>query len=173
MITCAAIIFLCSAGVGSMYVQRRGADGWLFFVFSQRLPALKGNNLAKSIEYDYTYLESTDSVTILATLKTGFSSKPVSTRINYCGSSYEAPSELIYATPKGKGFVYRIKTTIPFDVWDQMYSCPVPFIISFGFSGAGERLMQCSFGYSAGKWKSNRDKMETIIESVKFNTGKK
>lgn len=170
---CAAVICLCCAGVGNMYVQRHGSEGWLFFVFSQKLPAVKGNVLAKNIEYDYTYLESTDSVTLLATLRTNLAQKPVYSVIDFCDTSYKAPAELIYASPKGKGFVYRIKTVMPFGIWERMYACSEPFVVSYEFSSDSVSMVKCSFGYSLGKWKDNRVKMASIIETVKFNTGKK
>lgn len=169
----AALICLCAAGVGNMFVQRHGSDGWLFFVFSQKLPALKGNDLSKQIDYDYTFLESTDSVTLLATLRTDISRRPTCSQVNFCDTTYTAPVELIYATPKGKGFVYRIKTVMPFRIWESMYACSEPFVITYEFSGVNASPVKCSFGYSIGKWKDNRAKMTSIIETVKFNTGKK
>lgn len=170
---CIAFVWLCCAGVGNMYVQRHGRDGWLFFVFSQKMPAVKGNSSAKNLEYDYTYLESSDSVTLLATMKTDLSQRPLSASIMTCDTVYNAPVEMIYATPKGKGFVYRIKTVMPFRIWEKMYDCRKPFVIKYCFSDGDNGFFECAFGYPEGKWKGNRKKMGMILETVKFNTGKK
>lgn len=169
---CIAMICLCSAGVENKFVQRQRSDGWLFFIFSQKMPAVKGNALAKNIDYDYTFLESTDSVTLLATLRTDVACKPTYSAIEFCDTSYTTPVELIYALPKGKGFVYRIKTVIPFEIWYKMYQCSNPFVLTYGFPGNGTASLECKFGYTSGKWKSNRDNIARIIEAVRFNTGK-
>lgn len=173
VMACVAIVALCGAGVDKMFVQKHGSDGWLFYVFSQKMPAEKGAGFARNMEYDYTYLECNDSVSLLSTIKTKLSRRPVSAVISFCDSVYTAPCEMIYARPKGNDFVYRIRVALPFPVWDGMYRCERPFSIRYIFADDRSNELECRFAYPAGKWNSNREKMLKIIEAVKFNTGKK
>ena len=55
----------------------------------------------------------------------------------------------------------------------KMYDCRKPFVIKYCFSDGDNGFFECAFGYPEGKWKGNRKKMGMILETVKFNTGKK
>lgn len=162
-------IMLCSAGLNDAFVQRQTEKGWLFHIFSQKMPSL--DKKSKDIKYDFTYLQQTDSVTLLASMETASSCTPDSIKISYCGITYSAPAELLYLTPNKKIYNIRVKATIPYQIWYDIYKCTSPFILQYTMHD-GNTLHTYSFGYNNKKWKSNREKNLTIINSIKINTGK-
>jgi len=162
-------ILLCAAGFNDAFVQRQTEKGWLFHIFSQKIPSL--DKKSKDLKYDFTYLQQTDSVTILASMSRESSCTPDSLIITYCGHTYSAPAELLYLTPDKNKFDIRIKASIPYQVWHDIYSCVNPFILQYTMRN-GDLLYTYSFGYNSKKWKSNRQKIYTIINSIKINTGK-
>lgn len=168
-IFCLAIM-LCGAGINDAFVQQQTEKGWLFHIFSQKMPSL--DNKSKELKYDFTYLQQTDSVTLLATIVTGASCTPDSLKISYCGNTYTAPARLVYFTPGKKKSDIRIKAAIPFPVWNDMYSCSTPFVLQFSMQD-GATPETYIFGYDNKKWKSNRDKINVIINSIRINTGKR
>lgn len=162
-------ILLCAAGFNDAFVQRQTEKGWLFHIFSQKMPSI--DKKSKELKYDYTYLQQTDSVTMLASMVTKSPFTPDSLLITYCGRTYSAPAELIYLTPGKNKFDIRIKASIPYQIWYDIYSCADPFKVQYTIRG-GDSSDTYSFGYNSKKWKSNRDRNFTIINSIKINTGK-
>lgn len=169
ILACLFSVLWCSAGINSMYVQKNGDNGWLFHIFSQKMPST--DKKAKTLEYDYTYLEQTDSVTLLSTVITRTAGKPLTTTIAYCGEEYKAATGLIYLRSKGKNFEIRTSTVIPFAVWEAMYSSPQPFTLTYTMEQGGTTV-DMTFGYSSGKWSGNSGKLRQIISTIRINTGK-
>jgi len=161
---------LCSIGFNDAFVQRQTAKGWLFHIFSQKMPSL--DKKSKDLKYDFTYLQETDSVTLLASMVTESSCRPDSLIITYCGNIYSTPAELLYLTPKKDKFDIRVKAAIPYEVWHNIYTCAKPFILQYTMR-KGDTLDTYAFGYNCKKWKSNREKYYRIINSIKINTDKK
>lgn len=69
------------------------------------------------------------------------------------------------------GYEYRLKSAIPFEVWDSIYSCSEPFILKFSFEADGTKR-SVEYRYSDKKWKSQKEKMSEIINVIRFNTEK-
>lgn len=168
LIFCLSIL-LCNAGSKDTYVQRQTENGWLFHIFSQEMPSL--DKKSKDLKYDFTYLQQTDSATLLATMVTEAPCTPDSLKISYCGHTYSAPTELVYFTPGKKKFDIRVKAAIPYQIWNDIYSCTDPFVMQFSMRD-GDTLYIYSFGYNDKKWKTNRNKIYRIISSIKINTGR-
>ncbi len=163
------LVLLCTAGINSMYVQKHGDNGWLFHIFSQKMPSK--DKKAKNLEYDYTYLEQTDSVTLLSTIISKNACRPVTATISYCDTQYSVKTDLVFLRPKGKNFEIRTGIVIPFDVWEAMYMCPQPFTLTYAME-YGNTPTDITFGYNTGKWRDNSRKIRQIISAVKINTGK-
>lgn len=162
-------ILALTSGIGGMYVQQHGEYGWLFHVFSQKMPS--SDKKIKSIAYDYTYVQNTDSVTMLSTFISSVAMKPLSATISSETCSFEEPVEMLYLKPKGKEFEYRLKFTMSFEQWDDLYNCEKPFVVTYNFSNSVQSE-SFSFSYSQGKWNSNRKKLLQIINTIKLNTEK-
>ena len=163
-------VFFAYAGIGGMYVQKNGENGWLFHIFSQKLPPAKDTHV-KSLDYDYTYLEQTDSVSLLVTIRIPNAGKAQMANIKCCGKDYTSPVEVIYFKLKGKDMEYRLKTTVPFTYWEEMYSCDDPFTLTYTFYRNKDTDVYC-FEYSQSKWKRNRNKISSIIGIIKMNVNK-
>ncbi|MCM1070135.1 MAG: hypothetical protein NC210_03420 [[Clostridium] fimetarium] len=170
LILCAIAMTLCGAGIGNMYVQKKGDSGWMFHIFSQKMPLLYGD-AGKHMEYDYTFVEKTDSVSLLATVVCAGAPKPVDMAVSYGDARYNRQPDLIYAKPKGEKTEYRLRLMLPFETWDAMYGSVEPFVVSFGFS-SGRDTMVASYGLTGNKWRKNKEKIAVIIGQIKLNTGK-
>lgn len=163
------LVLLCTAGINSMYVQKHGDNGWLFHIFSQKMPSK--DKKAGNLEYDYTYLEQTDSVTLLSTIISKNAFRPVTATISYCDTQYSVKTDLVFLRPKGKKFEIRTGIVIPFDVWEAMYMCPQPFTLTYAMK-YDDTPTYITFGYNTDKWRGNSRKIRQIISTIKVNTGK-
>lgn len=169
------IIVLCGFGVNKMYVQAYGESGWIFHIFSQKLPSATSGQRPKSLTYDYTYVEKNDSVAILCTIRLSGTETINDFEINYCDSLSinNTLPELVYAQPWKKGIEYRLRLYVPFMIWEQIYSCPTPFIMSFRVSRPDDEDLSYHFSYSDEKWKKHREDIIAIMNIIKLNTKKK
>lgn len=172
------IIYLCLllgctftsiAGVNSMFVQRKGEAGWLYHIFPQKMPSL--DKKTKNINYDFTFTEETDSVTLLATVITASPLKPKTLHIESCGRKKEYDVETLYLIPHGSKYEYRILAKMPFGEWTSLYDCPNPYVLRYVF-GEDSPSEEYSFSYGVSKWKSKRKDLLIIINTIKLNTGK-
>ena len=152
------------------YVQQQTDAGWLFHVFSRKLPAAPGHRGAAA-RVDYTYLERPDSVTVLATLRLESALTPQEAEAVWCGGSCTVALEQLYVQPAGKGYDYRLRARLPFGVWAGMYACDTPFTLTFRFAGAQGEVSRV-YGYSPKSWTGERRRMEGILQMVRQNTGK-
>lgn len=167
------LVAICTSGIDKMYVQRLDKSGWVFHVLSQKMNSSSKQKYApKTINYDYTYVEKLDYVDMLSTLVLPNAATPQSISIVTCNTDTCFNPEFIYVKPKGKGLLeYRLKLSMSFDLWSEMYECEKPFSICYSVKLNGDNT-DIKFSYSNSKWKTNRDKMNTIIRVIKFNTGK-
>lgn len=143
----------------------------MFHIFSQKMPSVSSNNAAKNINFDFTYVEQTDSVSMLATVAHTESARPMEVSVDTGDTTYNFIPELVYAEPKRNNMEYRLKIVLPFNVWENMYDSPRPYRISFNFKSdiAPDRY---TYGFPVKKWKSKQEKMTAIIGQIKLNTGK-
>ncbi|MDE7438238.1 MAG: hypothetical protein K2M93_07100 [Muribaculaceae bacterium] len=166
-------VVILVSGIGNMYVQRKGEHGWVFHIFTQKMSAKSNqHNVAGHVDFDYTFVEDTDSVSMLSTVKFPIGTKPVSIDIVSAGKSYNFSPEIIYVKPKGKmSLEYRFKISFPFSIWNEIYESPLPFSLQYN-TILQETEHTASFGYDKSKWGANQKKMLAIIEIIKYNTNK-
>lgn len=161
-----------AARLNDQYVQRQTEQGWLFHIFSKKIPAdRQRKNANGSAQIDYTYLQQPDSVTILATIQLDNPLTPDSLSIHSCDTTYNAPAELIYVNPAGRHYNYRLRARIPFDAWSAIYACPQPFTITFSLTGP-QGPHTCSYSHPARKWPKEQQQIQRIIHLIRQNTGK-
>lgn len=158
---------IISAGPGSDYVHRLGSEGWVYYVFSSKMPATNDTKNPKNIEYDYTYVQKPDSVFLLCTIQTNGYQRPNMTNILCCDTIYNIKPELIYANPYKDGFKCRLKISFQYETWERMYHCDKPFILRFIF-GNSENQLKYDFGFSKKKWEKERKKILAVQEAIKF-----
>lgn len=163
---------LYSAGIEKMFVHRSAGEESLFFIFSQTLPACKETrSMSKSIDYDYTYLQKTDSVSMLLSLPLHHTVTGMSVEITSDKESYVFDPELIYAEPRKGKIIYRLRLNMPFETFVDMYSSNAPFIVSINYDYSGHEENVC-FSYDQKHWLDNKGKILSIIDLIKINVGK-
>ncbi|MDE7412909.1 MAG: hypothetical protein K2N05_03840 [Muribaculaceae bacterium] len=166
LLTC---MFSSAAGVNKMFVQRKGEAGWVYHIFPKKMPSV--NKKIKNLNYDFTFTEQSDSVTLIATVVINAPLKPNSLRIVSCGKLSEYEVETLYLIPKGSKYEYRLLAKLPFEEWESMYSCTSPYKLNYIFND-GSNFEEISFMYSDSKWKSKRKYLLIILNTIKLNTGK-
>lgn len=158
---------LCSAGVKNMFVQRKGEFGWVFHVFSQKMPS--ADKKCPDLQYDYTYTQKNDSVTMLTTLILPDALIPDEAAITMADSTTHYPLSMVYIDPKGSKFEYRLSCVMPLSQWEKMYASPTPFTLTFTMKEPND-TRSYSFKCKDKKWESTRNKMQQIIFTIKLNT---
>lgn len=162
------LIWLSSAGVEKMFIQRNSSRGNLVYVFEQKMDSNSKENSVKNIKYDYTYLSDPDSVTFLSTIV--LKSPATSDSIIFSNQNirYSSPADIIFVEPKGKFFTYRLCARLPFEIWKELYKSIDPFSVVYEFK-QGEMKDDYSFGYEGKQWHDNRQKMNEIINIIELN----
>ena len=149
------------------YKQSVHAEGALYFVNPQTMPEIKGNKTycSKPLSYDYTYLDSRDSVTLLMTIVSKNIYKPDYLQVT--GSiEKQYPLELIYCEMAKKGWKSRLKCQIPYDDWKKLYHAAVPFVLEFH---AVDGEVQPRFSDKPRSWKKLCDDFIRLQELIDVN----
>ncbi len=163
---------LQSKSINNMFVQRSVGDESLFYIFPQTLPAYKDTKSeSKSLDYDYTYVQKNDSVTMLISLTLKAPVKKIKAEITCNNAVYRFEPELLFAKPKGNKLVYRLRLSMPYKDFENINMSPTPFVLSF-YYGINEKESILNFGYNQKKWNENRQKMTSILNLININTGK-
>lgn len=156
-----------AVNIDKMYVQKQNENGWMFHIFSQKMPSVVTQDCSKKIKYDYTYLEETDSVSMLSTILLPQPSTPSEVAIEYSCGKYVAHPEIIYVHSKKNEFEYRLDIKIPFSIWEMIYNANSAFTVVFAFNKDNTR---CIYRFSdTKKWDKLRLKMQSIIGIIKVN----
>ena len=166
------MLIMCAAKIEKMFVQRHTDHGWVFYVFEQKMSSIDKRQFPKEIAYDYTYVEESDSVSMLSTVVLNSPAKPVRVKISAEKSEYAFIPEQVFVNTKGNKMVYRLKIEIPFSFWEKMYFSQMPFKVSYDFMG-GETISTYAFAEKPAKWNSVSNKMKSIIGIIKLNVDKK
>ncbi|MDE5843289.1 MAG: hypothetical protein K2H35_06100 [Muribaculaceae bacterium] len=156
-----------------MFIQKSAGNETLFFIFSQKLPVCKCTEIkSKPISYDYTYVSSTDSISMLITLPLKSASRDISISISTDDTTHIYNPELIYVHSKGKFLEYRLRVNMSFEQFNTMYSSSVPFTVDVSTnSPTSESNLKYCFS-DRKKWENNKSRMMQIIDLIKLNTGK-
>lgn len=160
-----------ASSLKSMYTERRGDNGLVVFFFEKKIPTLNKTDLSSNIKYDFTYVESTDSISMLSTIITPISYRPEKIIISNCINKFEFIPELIYVTPKKNNLEYRLKIQIPFKEWEEIFGCPESFEIDYVFK-ENNKIISGSYGMKKNSWKDYCEKMNSIINTIKISTNK-
>lgn len=157
--------------IKDMYIQRKGENDFVAFFFEKKLGSKEKSPLSKNVKFDFTYVESSDSVTILSTIVSPFSASPSKLDILDCNGTLELKPEIIYIEPKKNGMEYRLKTIICFNDWEKLFACQNSFSFKYYFESDGAILNQTYFVTKG--WEDYRMKMISIINALKLSVNKK
>lgn len=162
-----------ASGINKMYVQRNAGNECVFFIFSQKIPALDNTKMhTRNLEYDFTYAQRTDSVSMLLTVVLKEPVKMQQISIVNDNLSVSSAPETIYVKSVGSKMKYRLRLMMPFEEFYQIYNSPNPYTLMLSTENQG-KILELMFGYDSKKWVDNSKKMRAIIELIKLNTGKK
>ncbi len=172
------VLIFCGACVHSQditkfYKQSIHSEGFLYFVYPQKMSQKKsesGNISKKDLSYDYTYLDSKDSVTILMTLTTSMPYRPDSVDIKYNSGNQEnsisAKAEILYVESQKKYWKTRVRATVGYGEWADIYECPTPMTVSFSSDKDKQKI---EFMDSQKKWKKLSMKFVRLFQVINYN----
>lgn len=168
------ISFTITAGnINDMFTQRTAAGESVFFIRPQKLPTVKGEKCAGGkIEYDYTYVQRTDSVALIMSAKLDEVATDIVCDLRANGSDVRQKAEVIYVKPKGKLLEYRLRVYLSFEEFEKIYLSKEPFVLCLELESRGEQK-NYYWGLKQSDWKKNRENMLGIIDLIKLNTGKR
>ena len=147
------------------YRQSLHDEGLLYFVLPQQMAVRGAPEIScEPLIYDYTFLDSRDSVSLLITLTTNGVFRPDSLHIAAGGIS--CPVEVIYYQPVKKQWECRLRVTIPYEQWEAMYTPTEPFVLEFSSLQNGARI---SFSDTPRKWPKIRSHFLRLLEMIRLN----
>lgn len=156
--------------LGGFYKQSIHPEGLLYFIFPQQMPASKNRKSIgkKALSYDYTYLDSRDSVTLLMTMNTTEPFIPDSLIISENGKNpiIKRNLTILYVEAKGKHWVARTKAQMAFEEWIYLYSCKTPPQYIFT---SKEKALSLIYSNNERNWKKISGKFQKIQELIKIN----
>lgn len=132
-------------------------EGTMYFINAKKLSNLEN---IKGFEFDITYLDYTDSATINFTI---ISSNPNDVSALQVGNGQTEVTatdvELLYHEMKGKNYVVRTTSKVPYLALKEMMTAQSPLVFNVTRAD-GQRDMAT---YKPSQWKKERDLFERII----------
>ncbi len=170
MFTLSAICVCLTASADKFekfYRQSLHTEGLLYFVLPQQMAVRGAKEISCApLTYDYTCLDSRDSVSLLATLTTGEVFRPDSLHITTASGDRSYPVEVIYYQPAKKQWECRLRVTIPREEWEAMFASTEPFVFEFSSPQSGARI---SFSDKPRKWPKVRSNFLRLQEMIRLN----
>lgn len=164
---------ICYASLKDRYTERRGENEYVLHIFEQKLKASKSNKIVKDIKYDYTYVQSSDSIVMLSTIRVPAEiGIPEYVECVYCGKNLILRPELIYVSPEKNKLEYRLRVRFSFKEWAEMISCELPYEIIYNFSNADKIFFALEFSHDKAKWSKLRKELLQIKNLIMINTGR-
>lgn len=137
--------------LSKFYHSSRAPQGVLYFVRPHKVPTTSPK-VRKPMEVDYTYINSRDSVVMLATI---YTSQPTKIDLMTLGDDVEAfLVSCLYQEPKGKMWEVRIRVRLPYSLWRDQMSKETPPIYDFRL-GSGAPIFE--FQDTGRQWRKRRE----------------
>lgn len=144
----------------------RAEKGQLYFVLPQKVSSL-GDEKAKDIELDYTYLSARDSVTILMSYYSKEPSKISTMVVVDKGAELSRPAvTYLYQEVKGKYWLSRLRAVVPFELWKQSELSVYP--AEYHLRGA-EGSTIARYRHKDAKWKKREALRRKFFELISLN----
>ncbi len=152
----------------NFYRQAKHDEGTLYFVLPREMACCeaKPREVAGSLSYDYTYLDSRDSVTVLMTVTTGWAFEADSVCFEIARGAWGFGVEPIYCTVGKRERQNRLRCIVPYDLWVEMYRAPEPFVLRIFSSENGVEL---GFSDKRKTWEKIRPYFERLQETIRLN----
>lgn len=135
---------IIAKSLDKLYVSLLTDKGTVYHTYPMNLVNIDNANKRLSVsklKYDYTYVDSKDSVDILISVSYNILSKPE--HISFDGTTYY-PTSIIYIDNKDKRFIYRFQCTFPYKEWIKLYSSiNHPFTVNLYCEDGTELKFSC------------------------------
>lgn len=162
-----------SQDISKFYKQTIHSEGLLYFVYPQKMSIKKSEltNICKNnLSYDYTYLDSKDSVTILMTITTSVPYKPDRINITYnLGTQKKSISrnaEILYVESQKKYWKTRVRASFKYDEWTDIYNSLTPITICFTSDTEKHKI---EYMDSQKKWEKVSIKFIKLFQLINYN----
>lgn len=147
-----------SAQVGlKRLFSHNNEKGTMYFIGQKKLTKLEN---IKKFEFDITYLDYTDSATVNFTV---ISPNPTDVSELKMGNSSIAMTatdvELLYHEVKGKNYVVRTTSKVPFQTLKEIVKSESPMVFDIVHTDGQKGKAT----YSASQWKKERDLLGRIL----------
>lgn len=167
------IVAVNAQNLKRFYKQAVNSEGLLYFVYPQEMPvekAVSGDIAEKELKYDYTYLDSRDSITLLCTITTSVPFKPDCMQISYHNGnekiSISGSTDILYIESKGKNWVTRLSALIKYDELKSVYAAAQPFVLTFSNKEDGQVT---EYRENRKKWRKTSQKFTKLFQIIDYN----
>lgn len=152
-----------SQSYNKSFIMNVTQEGNLYFIYDLKMKSQTDD--VKSLEFDYTFVESRDYVTLTATCisKNVVSADSLSLLLS-TGCKFSNGVDKIYTERKSQWYT-RFHCNIDYDFWMKMYDSDTPFqLVLLDKNGT-----QIIYEDSKKGWKKNKKKMQSIQEVISVN----
>ena len=130
----------------------------LYFIMPRKIQKAKGSKAHKELLFDVTYIAKEDSVSIATTVITD---KPIVSPLLITradGTNLQVSLHKIYLDINKKGFINRLRFTLPFHDFKAMYNAEKTYKLNYSESN--------TFSYNESRWKKEKKTICRIIELI-------
>lgn len=151
-----------SQNVKNKYTSHRTENGSVFFIYPQK--GFESKNISEKLEYDITYLSSSDSVTYNFTFVNTVASPVDSVSFKVNERTLTAAAEMLFVSPQKNKWKHRVSVRIPQGDIKELYNQAVPYNLLL-HSAKGD----IQFDISQKKWDEHKSIVNKIFEIIKYN----
>lgn len=154
---------LYSQSYNKSFIMNVTQEGNLYFIYDLKMKSQTED--VKSLEFDYTFVESRDYVTLTATcISKNVVSVDSLSLLLPTGCKYSNGVDKIYTERKSQWHT-RFHCNIDYDFWMKMYDSDTPFQLVL----QDKNGVQIIYEDSKKGWKKNKKKMQSIQEIISVN----
>lgn len=146
---------------GEPYRMRVTDEGLLFFILPRTMPAVKENPTKVPLEYDLTLASATDSVAFTATVSMPYLCELDSVTILLTAEkTFHCPLQHIYASHKGKHFLYRVRFHLSMKELREYIDAPLPQV-TIG--------QAATYAFKPKQWKKEQKQLRLCLDIYSLN----
>ncbi|WP_288149419.1 hypothetical protein [Bacteroides acidifaciens] len=157
---------LSAQNYNKYFTQNVHEKGMLYFIFPTDMESAKENTSKATLNYDFTYLDSQDSVALLSTCSTKNPLLIDSLHVVLpSGKQRSFPVERIFNEKKKNKWNSRTRCNIDFALWEEMYKNEQAYTLVY----TSRSNTSLAFTDSPRKWKKNKNIIHFIQSLIAMN----
>lgn len=154
---------LWGQSLAKLYVSRAQPVGTLYFIRPDQMTTLSGDARLKT--YDYTHIDTTDSVTMLLTLLADTPLETPELHLSGADTTTRHDIQYIYRRAQGRRWESRLRIAMGYDRWQQLYASELPLRLALRLPSGDEGV----YSYSSKKWRRLREVYGQFFKLVELN----